>query len=175
MKRLIIYLVLAQPSFAGDPWKTPQSQWTHEDAVRIMTSSPWAKSTGKSKSIVRWDSARPVQLAMAQLNRETRALDYQTSCVIEVLGLTLPEQAPKPAATLRAVGREPIQSLDARILNNTMFFFFPRAELSQPITVRLPFGFRLGDDIEFAVHIGGHDVKEKFSLARMTFLGKLEL
>src|ERR1035437_10494452 len=68
MKRLLIGVLLALPSFAGDPWETPRSQWTQQDAPRILNASPWAKPDGRTKAIVRWDSARPVQLAIEKLN-----------------------------------------------------------------------------------------------------------
>jgi len=41
--------------------------------------------------------------------------------------------------------------------------------------LRLPLGVKLGNDIEFAVRIGAMDVKTKFSLRSMTYLGRLEM
>src|ERR1035441_1314966 len=43
MKRLLIGVLLALPSFAGDPWETPRSQWTQQDATRILNASPWLR------------------------------------------------------------------------------------------------------------------------------------
>jgi len=174
MKRLLIGVLLALPSFAGDPWRT-LPQLTQQDATRILTSSPWAKPDGRIKAIVRWDSARPVQLAIQRLNGNPTIADHESSYVIAVVGLTVPERSPKPEAYLRATGRNPIPSIETRILDNAIFFFFPRRGLLQPIGFRFPLGPKLGNDVEFAARIGTLDVKRKFSLNRMTYLGKLEM
>jgi hypothetical protein len=175
MKRLLIGVLLALPSFAGDPWRTPLPQLTQQDATRILNASPWAKPDGRTKVIVRWDSARPVQLAIERLNGNPTIADYESSYVIAVVGLTVPERSPKPEAYLRATGRNPIPSIETRIMDNVIFFFFPRAGLLQPIVFRCPLGLKLGNDVEFAARIGALDVKRKFSLNRMSYLGKLEM
>lgn len=175
MKRLLIGVLLALPSFAGDPWETPLSQWTQQDATRILNASPWAKPDGRNKAIVRWDSARPVQLAIEKLNGKPAIGDPASTYVIAVVGLTVPERSPKPEAGLTATGRDRIPSIETRILDNAIYFFFPRTELFQPIVFRLPLGLKLGNDVEFAVRIGALDVKKKFSLSSMTYLGKLEM
>jgi hypothetical protein len=175
MKRLLICALLALPSFAGDPWRTPHLQWTQQDAAQILNSSPWAKPDGRGKAIVRWDSALPVQLAIEKLNGKPTIADYHSYCAIAVVGLTVAERSPKPEAYLRASGRHPIQSVETRILDNAVIFLFPRAELLQPIVVRLPLGVKLGNDVEFAARIGALEVKKKFSLGSMTYLSKLAI
>ena len=175
MKRLLIGVLLALPSFAGDPWETPRSQWTQQDATRILNASPWAKPDGRTKAIVRWDSARPVQLAIERLNGKPAIGDHASSYVIAVVGLTVPERSQKPEAYLTATGRNRIPSVETTILDNAIYFFFPRTELLQPIVFRLPLGVKFGNDIEFAGRIGAVDVKTKLSLRSMTYLGKLEM
>ena len=175
MNKLLIGVLLALPSFAGDPWETPLSQWTQQDATRILNASPWAKPDGRIKAIVRWDSARPVQLAIEKLNGKPTIADRQSYYAIAVVGLMVAERSPKPEAYLRATGRKSIPSVETRILDNAIFFFFPRAELLQPIVFRLPLGLKLGNDVEFAARIGALDVKKKFFLSSMTYLGKLEM
>src|ERR1019366_10491004 len=138
MKRLLIGVLLALPSFAGDPWRTPLPQWTQQDATRILTASPWAKPDGRIKAIVRWDSARPVQLAIEKLNGNPTIADHESSYVIAIVGLTVPERSPKPEAYLRATGRNPIPSIETRILDNAIFFFFPRTGVIQPMVFRFP-------------------------------------
>jgi len=175
MKRLLICALLTLPGFAGDPWRTPFPQWTQQDATRILNASPWAKPDGRLKAIVRWDSARPVQLAIERLNGKPTIGDHESSYVIAVMGLTVPERSAKPEATLRATGRNPIPSVETRILDNAIIFFFPRTELIQPTVFRLPLGVKFGNDVEFDGRIGAQDVKGKFSLRSMTYLGKLEM
>ena len=175
MKRLLIGVLLALPGFAGGPWEAPLSQWTKEDATRILNASPWAKPDGRTKAIVRWDSARPVQLAIERLNRKPAIGEDASSYVIAVVGLTALERAQKPEAYLTATGRNRIAAVETRMLDDVMYFFFPRAELLQPIVFRFPLGAKFGNDIEFAARIGAVDVKTKFSLRSMTYLGKLEM
>jgi hypothetical protein len=175
MKRILICALVALPSFAGDPWRTPLTQWTQQDAAQILNSSPWAKPDGRIKAVVRWDSARPVQLAIEKLNGKPTIADRQSHYAIAVVGLTVAAGSPKPEAYLRASGRNPIPSVETRILDNAITFFFPRTELLQPVVFRLPLGLKLGNDVEFAARIGALDVKKKFSLKSMTYLGKLEM
>jgi hypothetical protein len=175
MKRLLIAVLMALPSFAGDPWETPGSQWTQQDATRVLNASPWAKLDGRTKALVRWDSARPVQLAIEKLNGKPPIGDHASSYVIAVVGLTVPERSQKPEACLTPTGRKRISSVETTILDNAVYFSFPRTELLQPIVFRLPLGVKLGNDIEFAARIGAVDVKTKFSLRSMTYLDRLEM
>src|ERR1035441_10685304 len=175
MNRLLIGVLLALPSFAGDPWATPRSQWTQQDATRILNASPWAKPDGRIKAIVRWDSARPVQLAIEKLNGKPTIGDHASSYMIAVVGLMVPERSPTLEAYLRATGRNRIPSIETRIVENAVLFFSPRTELLQPVVFRLPLGLKLGNDVEFAARIGAVDVKKTFSLGRMTYLGRLEM
>lgn len=44
MRTLLITLVITAPLFAGDVWKEKKpSEWSAEDAKRVVTKSPWAK------------------------------------------------------------------------------------------------------------------------------------
>ena len=175
MKRLLTCALLALPSFAGDPWKTPLLQWTQQDAAQILNFSPWAKPDGRINAIVRWDSARPVRLAIEKVNGKPTITGDQSYCAIAVVGVAVAERSPKPEAYLKATGRNRIQSIETRILDNSVLFLFPRTELLEPIVVRFPLGLKLGNDVEFAARIGSVDVKQKFSLRGMTYLGKLEM
>src|ERR1035438_3295533 len=143
MKRLLIGVLLALPSFAGDVWDTPLSQWTQQDATRILNASPWAKADGRTKAVVRWDSARPVQLAIEKLNGKPAIVDHASSYVIAVVGLTAPDRSQMPEAYLTATGRNRIPSVETRMLDDTIYFFFPRIELLQPIVFRLPLGVKI--------------------------------
>ncbi len=174
MKRLLICASLALPSFAGAPWRTPLPQWTQQDATQMLNSSPWAKPDSRIKAIVRWDSARPVQLAIEKLHGKPTIADHQSCYAIAVVGLTSGERSAKAAAYLRPTGRNKIPSVETKILDNAIVFFFPRAEPLQPVVFRLP-GLKLGNDVEFAARIGALDVKKKFSLRSMTYLGRLEI
>jgi hypothetical protein len=116
-----------------------------------------------------------VQLAIERLNGKPAIWDHASSYVIAVIGLTVPERSQKPEAYLTATGRNRIPSVETTILDNAIYFFFPRTELLQPIVFRLPLGVKLGNGVEFAVSIGALDVKTKFSLSSMTYVGKLEM
>jgi hypothetical protein len=116
-----------------------------------------------------------VQLAIERLNGKPAIWDHASSYVIAVIGLTVLERSQKPEAYLTATGRNRIPSVETTILDNAIYFFFPRTELLQPIVFRLPLGVKLGNGVEFAVSIGALDVKTKFSLSSMTYLGKLEM
>ena len=123
MKRLLTGILLALPSFAGDPWRTPLLEWTQQDATRILNDSPWAKRNGRTKTIVRWQSARPVRLAMKKLH--AGEVTGNDDCyVIAIVGLTASEQAPK-TAYLKPTGRAPIPSVETRLVDNAVLFFFP--------------------------------------------------
>lgn len=82
-------LLLAGPALAEDPWKKKPSDWTADDALQILTESPWAsekavavalmardRKSGSyvplevprySNYLVRWETARPVRAAFARL------------------------------------------------------------------------------------------------------------
>jgi hypothetical protein len=164
---------MTSPCFAVDPWSTPASRWTEEDARRILLESPWAKTVSGAGLTVRWESARPVRLALEKLKAKAPEFDYQTCYAIAVVGA---EPTPPVQAKLKANGREAIAAFDVRIQDAVIVFLFPRAEeLREPVVFRLPAGIRIGNNVEFETSIAGRKIKQKFCLKTMSYRGKLEL
>jgi hypothetical protein len=176
MKRALVYLALALPSFATDPWKMPHSAWTEEDARRILQSSPWAKAIPGSGANIRWESARPVQLAIEKMMGKAPALSCSGCYAVAIVGGTNLELTTTSVATLKANGRPRISSIGSKMIGDAAVFIFPRhEELGQPIVFRLPVGVKLGNTIDFETEIGGRIVKQRFLPGRMTYDGRVEL
>jgi hypothetical protein len=174
--RVLVYLLIALPGFAVEPWSTPASQWTEENARQILLASPWAKSIPGSGLTVRWESARPIRLALEKLKAKALEFDYQTCYAIAVAGVAATEVTPANHATLKAHGRDAITSFAVRIQDRVMYFLFPRSEeLREPVVFRLPVGIRFRNDVEFETSIDGRKIKLKFCLNTMAYRGKLEL
>jgi hypothetical protein len=168
-------MLIALPGFGGDPWRSPLSKWTEEDATRILRDSPWAKPLNRSRATIRWETARPVQLAMEKLKIH-RPAGCVSCYAVALVGFPTLEGGPKPSASLKATGRKPIAAFETRTDGHVTVFFFPRIEeLTEPIVFRLPVGVKFGNDIEFEGRIGAETVRQKFSLGTMTWQGKLEL
>lgn len=174
MRKLLASILIVLPAFAGDPWKRPASTWTDADAQRVLSASPWAKTVGQSKMTVRWESARPVRLALARLQKTALA---DNSCyAIAVVGLEMPAQPPTLEASLKATGRKAIAAFGVKLREDRIVFQFPRLEeVQEPIVFRLPVGPKIGDTVEFETRIGSQLVKEKFCLRSMKYEGKLAL
>ena len=171
-----VSFLLALPLVAADPWQAPHTQWTNEDARQVLMSSPWAKPAGLSKAIVRWESARTVQLAKDKLTRNLASAVCSSCYAIAVVGIELPPGAAKPEAWLKATGRGAIGSSEVRIQDGAVVFLFPRSEeVEEPIVFRLPAGLKIGNNVVFNGMIGGHKVRTKFSLKSMRYRGKLDL
>jgi len=176
MKPTLIWFLLALPSHAQDPWKIPMSRWTEADARQVITESPWAKTGGRTKITVRWESARIVEFALQKLGVASIGSHESACYAIAVEGLPADPGAPQAAAFLKANGRAAIEARDVRMERGRVVYLFPRtAELSEPVVFRFPFGVKLGNDVEFRVRSGGTILTRTFSLRAMTYLGERQL
>ena len=168
--------MISLPAVAGDPWKLPASRWTEADARQILCASPWAKTNHGSKAIVRWESARSVQLALEKLNFHRSEADYRSHYAVSIVGVPLATRIPKLEARLKAAGRNSVPSVNSEVEDNMIIFYFNRVPaLQQPVVFRLPGGLNIGNIIEFQGRIGDKTVKQVFSLRSMTLDGKLDL
>jgi hypothetical protein len=176
MKLVLLFVVVALPFFAADPWKVPHSTWTEEDARRILQSSPWVRPVPESHAIVRWESARPVQFAILKLQPAASVESCSGCYAIAIIGATNMDFSAASVATLKANGRTPIQSIETRVIRDAAIFVFPRREeVGQPILFRLPAGVKFGNTIEFETRIGSRILKQRFLPGKMTYEGRLEL
>lgn len=176
LKEVVLLLLLACHAFARDPWAIPSSQWTEEDAKQILSASPWTKTLSNPSIDTRWESARPIRLALQRLGLLKPDEDCQQCYAVSVIGLPATLSAQKPVATLRATGRMAIPAYEVKIHDNSIVFFFRRIpELREPIVFRFPGGLKLGNTVHFQAQIGSRMVKQKFSLRIMIFEGALDL
>lgn len=174
--KILIALFVAVPGSAAEPWRMAASEWTRSDAERVLCTSPWAKAVGRSKVTVRWESSRPIRLALARLNRRSAVADEPSCYAIAVVGLEMPTQAPKLEASLKATGRRAIEAIGLKMQNDGIVFLFPRSEdLQHPIIWRFPMGLKLGNVVQFETRIGNQVIKGKFSLGNMSYAGQLDL
>jgi len=151
------------------------SRWTDGDAKLILNSSPWAKRVGETKVTIRWESARPIRLALARLNAKQMIDDNQSCYAVAVVGLTLSDDLQRPEATLKATGRRPLAASDVRIQDGIVLFLFPRSEeVAEPIVFRFPLGLKIGNAVEFQARIGAASIRQKFSLKSMSYMGTPE-
>jgi len=124
---------------------------------------------------VRWESARPVRLALARLQQKS-AVDDGAWYAIAVVGLEMPSQPPNAEASLKATGRKAFEAFGLKMREDGIVFLFPRSEeVEQPIVFRFPLGLKIGNTVEFETRIGSQVVKEKFCLRNMNYEGKPEL
>ena len=145
------------------------------DAQRVLSSSPWARTVRGSKVTVRWESSRPVRLALARLQQKP-AVDDGAWYAIAVVGLEMPSQAPNAEASLKATGRKAFEAFGLKMREDGIVFLFHRSEeIEQPIVFRLPLGPKLGNTVEFETRIGRQFVREKFCLRIMNYEGRPEL
>jgi len=177
MKIAIVFLAAAASCLARSPWTTPTRQWTEEDARQILYDSPWAKGVSGSKARIRWESARPIRLALEKLNLiRPGDEDCQPCYAVAVVDMPKDSINASSQATLTATGRRAITASAIRIRDFGVLFIFPRdPELREPVCFRLPVGVTIGNDVEFAARIGTWTVKRKFRLRSMTYDGSLEL
>jgi hypothetical protein len=176
LMRRILLLFLAIPLLAGEPWQTHNSQWTDEDAGRILKDSPWARPLDGSNATVRWESARPIRLAAAKLKAGYSEADCGDCYAIVVEGLSAPADSARPKTWLKAPGREAIGASRVTAREHAVIFLFPRADdVSQRVTIRLPLGIRLRNCVQFEAIIGGNKISRKFFLNKMKYRGALEL
>jgi hypothetical protein len=175
MRRTLL-LFLAIPLLAAEPWQAHNSQWTDEDASRILKDSPWALPLDGSSATVRWESAHPVRLAAAKLKAGYPEADCGDCYAIVVEGLSAAADSERPKAWLKAPGRNAIGASRVIAREHAVIFLFPRVDdVSQPVTIRLPLGIRLRNSVRFEATIGGKKVSRTFLLNKMTYRGALEL
>jgi hypothetical protein len=176
MRKILTYLVFILPAFAGDPWRRPSSEWTEEDARRVLSNSPWAKSIEHSAVTVRWESARPVRLALTRLKQTTGTAADASSYAIAVTGLEMPAIAPSVEASLKATGRKALAAFGLNMREDAIVYLFQRAkDVQRPVVFRFPVGPEIGETVEFEARIGSQTIRQKFCLRGMTYDGKLEL
>ncbi|MFB3826013.1 MAG: hypothetical protein ACE15B_04555 [Bryobacteraceae bacterium] len=121
--------------------------------------------------LVRWETAEPVR--EAELKTQDSGVPYGDEAHYAVAVLRIPNRllgnAGKPKAELHRKSGKTIKSTSAKVIprdqNGMVLFLFPRSKEIVP-----------GDqEIEFRARIGTLEIKQSFSLAEMTWHGKLEL
>jgi hypothetical protein len=192
-------------AFSDDFWKSRKpDEWTEAEAQRMLSASPWAASVpydygvpggqaplspsrveGLEKVVrkpvagVRWESALPIQEAMARLKQQPSppalgGLYY----VVSLTGLPPIDSLGDPARIRKEVlentvlepgGNPPISPLDVQFGKDAsgpvLLLIFPK----QP-------EIRLGDKtVTFRLRVRAVQLRVNFSLAEMQFGGKLEL
>ena len=195
--------------FGQKPWQKPPAQWTDAETRQILTDSPWAKTVAAKawrlsagngsttlshpepfSTIVRWESALPVRLALRKVGLSPAVnADYTRSVVIVV---SLPknragqpfqsaDSSTKPSASLTATGSKPFSSLDSLSLEQDdnqpllAFTFTKTPDLLEPRELRLPLILRRDmKKLHFHARIGDWDVDQDFPSRDMTFMGKPE-
>jgi hypothetical protein len=174
MRTILLSCLLTIPAaFAGGPWTAPANQWSEADARRILSDSPWAKPLGRDKAYVRWESSRPVRIAMARLGDKVVTEDLQHYFVVTVVGVA---GADKAEATLKANGREAVKAVGRQRGDGSVVFLFPReARVYDPTTFAFPLAGKLGNSVEFRVTVGGQALKQSFPLKHMKYGGQTEL
>ena len=193
--------------FGQKPWQKPPGQWTDAETLQILTDSPWAKTVAAKawrlsagngsttlshpepfSTIVRWESALPVRLALRKVGLSPAVTaDYTRSVVIVV---SLPknragqpfqsaDSSTKPAASLTATGSKPISSLDSLSLEQDdnqpllAFTFAKTPDLLEPRELRLPLILRRDmKKLHFHARIGDWDVESRFSIPGYDLHGK---
>ena len=176
MRKILTFVVLVLPVLAGDPWRRPSSQWTEADARRVLSDSPWAKPVQHSPVTVRWESARPVRLALTRLNQTPGITPEGSSYEIAVMGLKTPAEGSAAEASLKATGRKALAAFGLKLREDGVVYLFPRAEdVQQPVVLRFPVGPKIGETVEFEVQIGRQVIRQKFCLHGMKYDGKLGL
>jgi hypothetical protein len=205
----LIIALGASIGFGQKPWKKPPGEWTDAEARQMLTDSPWAKtvsarvwrlsagngSTTLSRpepfsTIVRWESALPVRLALRKVGLSPAVTaDYTRSVVIVV---SLPKNragqpfksadaSTKPEASLTPTGSSPLSPLDFRSLEQDdnqpllAFTFAKTPDLMEARELRLPFILRRDlKKLHFHATIGDWEIDQEFPSRDMTFMGKPE-
>jgi hypothetical protein len=163
-------------------WEKPLEKWTEVEARRVLTDSPWAKQTGPSKLIVRWESAAPVAHARRIMN--SILLDAAAGAVYRISIAGLPgDPGNSTKASLQYSGREPINMSSSQVRRDRdeallVVFEFPKTEpVRNPGVFRLlPFGIRIRpNEFQFAAEAGAIEIRQTFDLRDMIFLRDLAL
>lgn len=196
-------------AFGQKPWQKPPGQWTDAETRQILTDSPWTKtvaakawrlSTGNGSTtlshsvpfstIVRWESALPVRLALRKVGLSPAVnADYAHSVVVVV---SLPnnragqpfkgaDSTTKPAAYLTATGSGRIPSLDSVLLEQDdnqpllAFTFAKTPDLMEARELRLPLILHRDlKKLHFHATIGDWEIDQEFQSRDMTFMGQPE-
>ncbi len=177
-----LLLALCMPVFgsARFPWRKPADSWTREDAVRILTNSPWAQSP-KQRFIVRWEDALPIQQALAKVGAEPAIAAGSPYYAVAVV---VPPQArlqdwTKARASLTTGGNS---STFSEVRTSTQYgmqvviFLFPKTiKIGEPASFRLPFVTIHSLVIEFRAHTDTFEIKQAFPLQDLYYLGRFEI
>ena len=196
-------------AFSQKPWEKPPGEWTDAETRQILTDSPWAKtvaarvwrrSAGNGSAtlshpepfstVVRWESALPVRLALRKAGLSpTVSADYTRSVVVVV---SLPknqagqpfksaDSGTRPVAYLTATGSKPLSSLNSMSLKQDdnqpllAFTFAKTPDLMEARELRLPFILHRDlKKLRFHATIGDWEIDQEFPSRDMTFMGKPE-
>ena len=166
-------------------WKRLEQEWTKEDARHILSDSPWAKrvtfiqDTGTQITVVvRWETARPVQAALAIIGETPVAVsDPARTAVLVVTAQkergTPPEYSDK-WDRLEVVVNDG-HAYERRIVElkdnfPAHVFAFARDQILAP-EFRLPFASVDTRKVRLRLRLGDSKAVCSFSLSAMKFRG----
>jgi len=176
VRSIVLFLSITIPCVAGGPSKDTSSLWRAAPGQRVLHKSAWSKTlrVGSTQVEVRWESARPVQAALAEAHVKGLSIGGQPCYAIAVIGL--PSTAGGGDAFLKATGRALLSAYSVSWQDDAVVFLFPRSALiAEPVIFRFPFGLKIGNHVAFRARIGGVVIRQKFSLRAMSKGGVPEL
>jgi hypothetical protein len=189
-RTICLGLCFAAAVFGAPPWTKPATGWTKQDAMRILTRSPWAKSiamhdgSGAQQLIVRWEDALPIREALGKVGVEPAASIGTSYYAVAVV---LPRTADgnhdwtKARASLKASGNAACVFADVKTEKRPdgtqlVIFMFPKTlEIGEPRSFRLPLLTVHSRSIEFEAQTGTARIRRSFPLQDLFYLGNFEL
>lgn len=202
MKRMFPWFLIAAAGSAplsAQAWRKPDEKWKKSDAREVLASSPWARravveaeAPGRHKErkvIVRWESARPVKLALRKLGITPTVSDDDFSYAIALVGIDPHWYEAEDLnsrllqmASLRYGDGDSVAPANARVVRQDngaplVLFLFPRrSDIATPGVFRWPFGIGMhSKDFDFSAQLGNIRIRSKFAVRDMLCLHKLEL
>jgi hypothetical protein len=202
--RLVIALFALAGASMGQPvWDKNSDRWTDTDVARILSDSPWAKSATVRvrasdsglqnppttiRVTVRFESALPIRLALLKSGFVPASVADQAKCVVVV-------QFPGPwakyspvagdwrsaQARLAPAGSASVWSSEVRLIEEkdnvaALVYTFQRsAALAAPRYVSVPFVRRNFKTVSFEANVGKLNLRLRYSIPAMTFMGRIEL
>jgi hypothetical protein len=195
--------------FGQKPWQKPPGRWTDAETRQILTDSPWAKTVAAVSrrqspssssttlshpepfsTVVRWESALPVRLALRKVGLSPAVkADYTRSVVVVVSlpksragqPLKSADSSTKPVAYLTATGSRPVPSLESISLDQDdnqsllAFTFAKTPDLTEARELRLPLILRRDlKKLRFHATIGDWEIDQEFPTRDMMFMGNPE-
>jgi hypothetical protein len=165
--------------------------WSPDEIDILLTNSPWARAEmmvrrpggdpagwrmdgrgdqqrlGQYIALVRWDSALPIR----ETGRTKPNADYADYYVVSITGLparrfTQMLDSIKGTTKIQLKGKTQLPAARIAVIDGTLVFFFSRTD--HTITLR-------DKEVLFYSRVGRMELRVKFVLRDMTYLGQLEL